>query len=105
MNLSTKTKLISLVLLLSLSLPLLGPYLGVDTDKAAALGSLAAGLMLTIFYRDFAAERFRINQETKNKHLKEFFAGETVEGDRVIILVVGACFLIMGVLFSLATYA
>ena len=104
MNSSTKTKLINLALLLSFSLPLLGPFLGVDPNKVAAIATLVAGLILTIFYREVAAERFRINQETKNKHLKEFFAGETEKGDRIIVLIVGICFLSMGVLLSLATF-
>jgi hypothetical protein len=102
---TNKSKMINLALLLSLLLPLLGSFLGIDADKAAAIGSLAAGLILVIFYREVAEERFRINQETKNKHLKEFFAGETLEGDRVIALIIGTCFLIVGVFLSLAAFA
>ena len=75
MNSSTKAKLINLALLLSFSLPLLGPFLASTRVRWQLLQPLSAGLILTLFYREVAVERFMINQETKNKHLKEFFAG------------------------------
>jgi hypothetical protein len=103
MNASTKTKLINLALLLSLALPLASSFFGFDTNKVAAIGFLSSGLILTLFYREVAAERYKINRETKNRHLQELFAGETEKGDRIIFLIGGICFLIVGALLGLAS--
>lgn len=101
MNLLGKTKWINLGILLSFVLFLAGSLLDIKLLKP--LGFLALGIIFTIFHREIAAERFRIDKETKNEFLKKYvFASETVERNSFVVLMGGVISLVAGGLMTAA---
>jgi hypothetical protein len=76
MNTSKKMTFINVGIVLSILLPFVEAFLKLETDVFTVIGTLSLGAIFTFFNHEVAAERYRINQETKNPHLKKFYAGK-----------------------------
>jgi len=74
-----------------------------ENNIPETVGLVILGLVITIFHRELAGERYAIDKATKNEFLKKhLFGSETVEKNQFVFLIGGIIFLVVGCLMFLS---